>query len=112
MIKCHSLFFSIAVILQLILICQAYMYLQPVKFGDGECFDDDFNVHPIGSTWYDSEKCERMKCIFSGDILYIQVYGCSAIGYPQDCWLVHGKGKNYPKCCPQVECMNLGIMQN
>ncbi|GFR19381.1 SVWC domain-containing protein [Trichonephila clavata] len=72
----------------------------------GECIDDDWEIHPIGSIWYDKEKCEQLECVYIEDTLYIQGYGCGKIGHPKECWLVPGKGVNYPTCCPQVECKN------
>ncbi|GIY76541.1 SVWC domain-containing protein [Caerostris darwini] len=86
--------------------CHGYSYLQPIKFGDGECITDDWQIHPIGAIWYDHEKCEQLECIFHGDTLYIQGYGCGKIGHPKECWLIPGKGANYPGCCPQVACLD------
>ncbi|GFY65804.1 SVWC domain-containing protein [Trichonephila inaurata madagascariensis] len=86
--------------------CHGYSFLEPIKFGEGECIDDDWEIHPIGSIWYDKEKCEQLECVYIEDTLYIQGYGCGKIGHPKDCWLVPGNGVNYPTCCPQVECKN------
>ncbi|XP_035210998.1 toxin-like protein 14 [Stegodyphus dumicola] len=84
--------------------CDGYTYMQPIMFGEGECIDDDWISHPVGSVWYDKAQCEQLQCIYQRDVLYILAYGCSAIGYPKECRLVPGRGENYPDCCPDVEC--------
>ncbi|XP_015909942.1 U-scoloptoxin(16)-Er12a isoform X2 [Parasteatoda tepidariorum] len=82
----------------------AYTYMQPQHFGMGECLDDEWQVHPVGATWYDKDRCEKIACVFYDDILYTEGYGCSTIGHPDGCWLTPGRGENYPYCCPRVEC--------
>lgn len=74
--------------------------------GEGECIDDDWEIHPIGTTWYDDPNCEKLECVFHKNILYAKGYGCSAMGVPAGCKLVPGNGISYPGCCPQVKCPN------
>ncbi|CAL1275900.1 unnamed protein product [Larinioides sclopetarius] len=100
----HTVLAGFIIIVCFSVCCRGYSYLQPVKFGDGICLDDDWVEHEVGSVWYDTAKCEQLECVYYGDILYIQGYGCGKIGHPKGCWLISGKGVNYPSCCPQVQC--------
>ncbi|GFU37618.1 toxin-like protein 14 [Nephila pilipes] len=73
-------------------------------FNEKKCIDENREVHEIGSLWYNNLRCEQLQCIRFDGILYIQGYGCGQITPPKPCFLVPGKGLNYPECCHQVNC--------
>ncbi|GFU37621.1 toxin-like protein 14 [Nephila pilipes] len=87
--------------------CHGYTFLQPSRIDENfldKCIDENWDIHRIGSVWYDKEKCEQLECVSVEDELYIQGYGCGKIVPPKDCWLIPGKGVNYPSCCPDFDC--------